>query len=108
MKQVMIFVLAVIVSSETWAVEDGPTGIVTGYYTGWGTDQVRVTIEGADYSEGNCPTKDGYITKESDNSGYKTHTSALLSAYLAGVRVKIVVDGCISNRPRIWGVYLYK
>lgn len=83
-----------------------PKGKITGYYTGWAADQIRVTIEGAAYVESNCPIKDGYITRDSDNSGYKTHTSALLAAYMSGKSVTLIIDGCIEGRPRILGVYI--
>lgn len=107
MKKYVFFILAFVFSNAVFAVEESPKGKITGYFTGWAKDQVRVTIEGASYSEGNCPTQDGYVTLESDNTGFKTHTSALLSAYMSGKEVKIIVQGCISNRPRIWGVYIH-
>lgn len=91
-------------SGLAFAVTESPKGKITGFYTGWGKDQVRVTIEGASYTESNCQFKDGYITVESDNSGYKTHTSALLAAYMSGKSVSIMVEGCTEGRPRIWAV----
>ena len=101
-----ILVFLLIVSVDVMAVSFTPKGLVTGYYTGWGGDGVRVTIEGADYSEAGCNVKDGYLTLESDNSGYKTHISALLAAYIAQKAVTLTIEGCIGGRPRIWGVSL--
>ncbi|AJQ96048.1 hypothetical protein [Gynuella sunshinyii] len=100
----ILFCLVLCISFNAAAVEKTPIGKITGYYTGWNHDQVRVTIEGADYTEGNCETKDGYVTEDSDNSGYKTHISALLAAYMAGKPVGLIVEGCLRGRPKIWGV----
>lgn len=100
----IIALMCCFISFNAFAIQESPKGQVTGYYTGWGGDSVRVTIEGAAYTEGSCATPDGYLTSETDNSGYKTHTAALLSAYMSGKPVKIVVNGCMFDRPRIWGV----
>ncbi|MCU7829073.1 MAG: hypothetical protein KZQ85_08395 [Candidatus Thiodiazotropha sp. (ex Myrtea sp. 'scaly one' KF741663)] len=107
MAKTVCILMFLVIPNLVFAVDESPRGKVTGYYTGWGADAVRVTIEGATYIEGNCATKDGYMTVESDNTGYKTHTSALLSAYMSGKEVKVIVEGCISSRPKIWGVYIY-
>lgn len=106
MNKILVFPFLLLLSLNAIAVEESPKGKVTGYYTGWGGDAVRVTIEGASYTEGNCTTKDGYITSELDNTGFKTHTSALLAAYMSGKPVKVIVEGCLAGRPRIWGVYI--
>lgn len=97
-----------LVSSAVLAVEESPKGKITGYFTGWNSEQVRVTVDGATYAEGNCQAKDGYMTSEMDNAGFKSHTSALLAAYMGGKSVKIIVDGCGQvGRPKIIGVYIY-
>ena len=106
MKNRIALLLLLMASYNINATELSPKGVITGYYTGWGSDTVRVTIQGASYNEGNCATPDGYVTAKSDNSGYTTHASALLAAYMSGKPVTIVVNGCVSGRPRIWGVYI--
>ncbi|WP_196137447.1 hypothetical protein [Aliikangiella sp. G2MR2-5] len=102
----IIFAILSSISVSLLAAETSVKGKITGYYTGWGSDTVRVRIEGATYAESDCPVKDGYMTSESDNKGFKTHTSALLAAYMSGKSVSIVVEGCVNSRPRIWGVYI--
>jgi hypothetical protein len=104
MKKVITAFILVGLSGVACAVTPSPKGKITGYYTGWATDEIRVTIEGAAYTENNCPHRDGYSSRESDNSGYKTHTTALLAAFVSGKPVTIIVDGCINGRPRIFGV----
>lgn len=106
MNKCIVLLFALVVPNVVLAAELSPKGKITGYYTGWAKDQVRVTIQGAAYTEGNCTAPDGYVTAEFDNTGYKTHAATLLAAYLSGKEVRIVVDGCVSNRPRIWGVNL--
>ena len=96
-----------VLSASSHAVDVTSQAKITGYFTGWSGDVVRVTLEGASYTESNCTTKDGYVTMETENNGYKTHTAALLSAYMSNRPVRIVVDGCTANgRPRIVGVYI--
>jgi hypothetical protein len=103
-KNIFVVTFLTYITSSAFAVTESPKGKITGYYTGWAKDQVRVTIEGANYTEGNCQFKDGYVTAELDNTGYKTHVSALLAAYMSGKSVSITVEGCIEGRPRIWAV----
>lgn len=106
MKNFTLGLILLFMASNSFGVVESPKGKITGYYTGWAKDLVRVTIEGATYTEGNCPNKDGYVTAEYDNTGYKTHTSALLAAYMSGKSVSVLVEGCIEGRPRIWAVYI--
>lgn len=47
--------------------------------------------------------KDGYMTLESDNAGYRSHTSVLLAAYMSGKSVSLVLEDCTAGRPRIIG-----
>jgi hypothetical protein len=82
-------------------------GTITGYFTGWGAEAVRITISGATYSEvPTCSPGDGYMTTDAE-SGFKSHSSALLAAYMSGKTVNVVVDGCVSGRPKIVGVEIY-
>ena len=82
-------------------------GTITGYFTGGGTEAVRITISNATYSEvAECIARDGYVTTEMD-AGFKSHTSALLAAYMSGKTVNVVVDGCAMSRPKIIGVEIY-
>jgi hypothetical protein len=106
MQKFIIFIVILFSASNAFSVTASAKGKVTGYYTGWAKDEVRVQIEGATYTESNCQVKDGYVTIESDNTGYKTHVSALLAAYMSGKPVTIIVEGCIDGRPRIYGVYI--
>lgn len=104
MKKSTLGLVLLLMAANSFGLAESAKGKITGYYTGWAKDQVRVTIEGATYAEGNCTNKDGYVTAEYDNSGYKTHTSALLAAYMSGKSVSIITEGCIEGRPRIWAV----
>jgi len=106
MQNLIIFIVMLFSASSAFSATASAKGRITGYYTGWAKDEVRVQIEGASYAESNCPVKDGYVTIESDNTGYKTHVTALLAAYMSGKPVTIIVEGCIDNRPRIYGVYI--
>ena len=104
MNRYLLFLFFVSLSSSAFAFEESPKGKITGYYTGWRVDAVRVTLEGTSYTEGNCIHKDGYMTLESDNAGYKSHASALLAAYMSGKPVSVILEGCAAGRPKIIGV----
>lgn len=104
----LYFLVLICVSGAAFSAEESPVGKITSYFTGWNSEQVKVTIAGATYIEGDCPTKDGYMTTESDNSGFKSHTSALLAAYMSGKSVKLIIDGCgPAGRPKIIGVHIF-
>ena len=71
---------------------------------------MRVQIAGATYAEvPNCTTNDGYVVQGIEPGTYEAHTSALLAAYIAGKEAQVVLHAteCVSNRPKIIGVYLY-
>ncbi len=79
-------------------------GKITGYYTGWTADALRITIENATYSEiAGCAIQDGYMTDDTV-VGYNTNTAVLLSAFLSGKSVRVLVMDCLYNRPKIVGV----
>lgn len=112
MKKLIIFISLIVSFNTLAAVELTNKGKITGYHTGWGSAGVRVTIEGATYTQGGCSTKDGYFTmKETPSSGsfsgYETDIAALLAAYMSGKPVILAIDGCIGNRPKIIGVSIY-
>jgi hypothetical protein len=106
MKKVLVLIIVLFNAANVFSQTASAKGKVIGYYTGWAKDEIRVAIEGATYAEGNCPVRDGYVSIDSDNTGYKTHTTALLAAFMSGKPVTIIVNGCIDQRPRIWGVYI--
>lgn len=106
MLKIIPCIILIVFPFAAFAAVETPTGKITGYYTGWNQDRVRVTIEGADYTEGGCNLKNGYVTAASENPGHATHVSALLAAYIAGKPVRLVIEGCNNDRPKIWGVYM--
>ena len=48
-------------------------------------------------------TTAGYALDPADK-GVKVHQSVLLSAFLAGRKVRVLVEGCVYDKPRIIGV----
>ncbi|WP_158658074.1 hypothetical protein [Agarilytica rhodophyticola] len=102
--KILMFAICLALSAQSFSAVNSPKGKITGFYTGWNEDNVRITIEGAQYQEENCPTKDGYMVSKKDINGYETHISVLLAAFMSSKAVKVVIEGCTVNRPKIIGV----
>src|SRR2546427_12933983 len=66
-------------------------GVITSYNTGWSSDQVRVTTTAPFSNPSSCTTPDGYVTNPAD-PGNHAHQAALLSAFLAGKTVQLVIQ----------------
>jgi hypothetical protein len=81
-------------------------GTITFYGVGWSANTVRVQTTAPPMNPGSCTGTDGYMTNPSD-SGNQAYQAALLSAFLAGKNVVLILQGCTSNRPQIIGVYVY-
>jgi hypothetical protein len=80
-------------------------GHVIGIETGWLDDTMSVKL---DVPAVNSPTPcrimtAGYALDPADK-GVKVHQSVLLSAFLSGRKVRVLVDGCVYDKPRIIGV----
>ncbi len=107
MKYILSILLTIGMTSTVFgATSSNTTGLITDYYTGYSSNNIRIKIDGAAYDEvSNCTAYDGYMV-HGNSSGYESHTSALLAAYLADKEVKVILDdsACISNRPKIIGV----
>lgn len=87
-----------------------PTSTGDGYITymegGWVGASMRVQLSSGNITNpGTCTVLDGYSTDVADQ-GNQLFTSMLLSAYLANRKVRLTIDGCSSNRPRIIGVVI--
>jgi hypothetical protein len=51
-----------------------------------------------------CTVTNGGYALDPEDPGIKLNESVLLSAYLAGKRVRLGLSGCVFNRPRIVSV----
>jgi len=80
------------------------SGTVTTYQTGWSLDAVKVQTT-APFVDLGCGLTDGYYTSPND-PGNHAHQAALLSAFMAGRPVTLVISGCYGSRPQIIGVNL--
>ncbi|HKW91211.1 MAG TPA: hypothetical protein VJX92_04880 [Methylomirabilota bacterium] len=80
-------------------------GHVIGIETGWLDDTMAVKL---DVPTVNSPTPCRIMTAgyalDPNDKGVKLHQSVLLSAFLSGRKVRILVDGCVYDKPRVIGV----
>ncbi|MGR4866954.1 hypothetical protein [Caulobacter sp. LARHSG274] len=72
---------------------------------GWVAAHLRVQTAAAFYNPEACPVTDGYMV-EASLPGAQLFSSMLLTAFSTNLEVKLVVDGCVLDRPRIIGVTL--
>lgn len=72
---------------------------------GWVGAHVRIQTTAAFYNPEACPMTDGYIV-EASLPGAQLFASMLLTAFSTNREVRLVVDGCILERPRIISVAL--
>jgi hypothetical protein len=72
---------------------------------GWVGAHVRVQTTAAFYNPEACSMTDGYVV-EASLPGAQLFASMLLTAFSTNREVKLVVDGCVLERPRIISVTL--
>lgn len=81
-------------------------GHVIGIETGWLDDTMAVKLDVPTVNSKSPVCKimtAGYALDPADK-GVKLHQSVLLSAFLSGRKVRVLVDGCVYDKPRIIGV----
>jgi hypothetical protein len=100
-----VFILGLWAAPALAAPNYSQFGHVIGIETGWLDDTMAVKL---DVPTVNSPTPcrimtAGYALDPGDK-GVKLHQSVLLSAFLSGRKVRILVEGCVYDKPRIIGV----
>ena len=76
--------------------------------TGWAADAFALETTGTPIANpAGCVTADGYMT-DSSQPGYKTFLMMATMAMATEKKIIVVVSNseCISNRPKIWGIYI--
>ena len=102
----MIFAIATFTSTVQAAPTSSPEGSITYMEGGWVGAGLRVQLSQGPFTNPSaCPLTDGYTTQPAD-SGHQLFNAMLLSAYMSGRRVRVVVDGCAFDRPRIISVVI--
>jgi hypothetical protein len=82
-----------------------PTGFITSLHGGWVNANLRVKTDFAWNNPENCSYTDGYMVDAAD-PGHELFSSMLISAFMSGKRIQLVLDGCAHERPRIISVEL--
>ena len=100
---IAVIALTASLSTKTHAQSVVSWGTITSYNTGWLADSIRVTTTAPTTNPQNCPTLDGYVTSPSD-PGNRASQAALLTAFVSGKSVSLVISGCYQGRPQIIGV----
>ena len=93
-------------------------GHVTALETGWSQDTMSITLDPTvPFVNGSVPlppngiqipcsvTNAGYALDPAD-PGVKAHEAALLTAFAGRKRVRLLVLGCVFNKPKVIGVGL--
>ena len=106
-----IFFASIITSpSQASAPVTTPFGKVTTFATNWRHNSVMINLENvsaSSYNPDGCTDSSAFNTNPADPDPMKSlNHSILLSAAMAGKRIRFVVDGCAFNRPAIISVQL--
>lgn len=104
------FLLLLAIATSASTVQAAPTSTPEGNITymegGWVGAGLRVQLsQGPFTNPSSCPLIDGYTTQPAD-SGHQLFNAMLLSAYMSGRRVRMVIDDCAFDRPRIISVVI--
>lgn len=103
---VALGVAAALVSGTAMAAPaETPWGKVNYIAGGWTAANVRVQTTASFYNPEVCSMTDGYVI-DAALPGAQLFSSMLLTAFSTGQDVKLVVDGCVLERPRVISVTL--
>lgn len=80
-------------------------GYVTLMHGGWSASNLRIQTDLAFSNPENCFSQDGYMV-DSNDSGHELFSSMILSAYVSHLKISLVLDGCVYDRPHIIAVEL--
>jgi len=101
----------VLAGSLATSVDATPNDITTGYITGlgggWVDPHLRIVLDssGTFPNPENCINHDGYIIP-STLAANQLLSSMALTAYSMHKRVKLTVDGCFLDRPKVIGLVI--
>jgi hypothetical protein len=83
--------------STTW-------GRIVTFETGWSDDTMAVTLANVPVvNPSRCNVTSSYALDPAE-PGNHTHQAALMGAYFNQKQVRLIVLGCVYNKPRIIGV----
>ena len=79
-------------------------GRISTFETGWVDDTVAVTLINTPVvNPGRCKVTSSYALDPSE-AGNHAHQAAIMGAYFNQKSVRLIVQGCIYDKPRIIGV----
>ncbi|KZZ47728.1 MAG: hypothetical protein MK185_10515 [Saccharospirillaceae bacterium] len=77
------------------------------YISPW-EDHIDIQTSGTKIDPDNCGDKNLYRIDLHNDNGASEKLSVLLSAFMAGKPVGLRLKGCVGDKPKIFGVRLYK
>lgn len=109
MKLRQIFALSVIFSLAgnhgSATVFEAPIGRINMLYGGWNEPNLRILLDTPQYNPENCTEPWGYMIPANSPANQQL-TAMALTAYSLKHRVRIMVDGCHNNTPKVIGIQL--
>jgi hypothetical protein len=127
MQQVASFRTILVVAAFLTSVSAGRAQVIEQHYTAWGhivaletgwfNDTMSITLDpsvpfvngtepGFRPGEHFCTVKTAGYALDPADAGVKVHQAALLSGYIAGKHVRLLVSGCVFSKPRVIAVGL--
>jgi hypothetical protein len=79
-------------------------GHVLGFDTGWVDDSIALRMDFPLVNPGRCKVIDGGYALDSTEPGNHLHQAAIMGAFFNAKPLRVIVQGCVYDKPRIVGV----
>ncbi|MDV6331322.1 hypothetical protein [Asticcacaulis sp. 201] len=90
-------------ASPVMAYTTTPAGKITSYSIGWDNPNLSVQMNIPVSNPDNCSDASSYMMSYTSTS-IQAVTSVVITAHATGSDVKLVLNGCVQNRPQIVGI----
>jgi hypothetical protein len=104
--------LMAVLSGGSLAQAPQPVGVpvfsIAEINSGWWDDVFRVVLDAPVQNSHGCAAADSYMV-EKDDPGRRAHQAMLISSFMAGKKIYVIIQGCHSHgRPKIIGVHVQR
>jgi hypothetical protein len=104
----------IISRSIDWSTDYTRWGHLTALETGWYDDTMSITLDpsvpfvnsgrGTGRIQELCKVTNAGYALDPKDPGVKAHEATLLAAFIAGKRVRLLVNACVFDKPRVIAV----
>lgn len=106
MKRILCFSIFIVSSSFAFASTQSNVDTISAVHS-IENGEAYLYLSSGDTAQGACDTNYPYTYDASSVSGQVLHSS-ILAAFMAEKPVKVYIDGCLSGKPKISRINVYK